>query len=80
MHILTTNLSSSPYTFYKASMLLLYYIMLFVLEYFRIFSILYDYVICNYDICDHIVIIDTLYIIFPVGTDCHYVLYNKLLT
>jgi len=55
MHILITNLSLSLYAFYKASILLLYYTILFIQEPFTIFSILYDYVICNCDICDHTV-------------------------
>jgi len=34
----TTNLPSSPYAFYKANMLLLYYIMSSILKPFTIFS------------------------------------------
>ena len=43
----TTNLPLSLYAFYKANILLLYYIILSILESFMFFFMLYDCVICG---------------------------------
>jgi len=52
----TTNLSLNPYTFYKANILLLYYIISPILESSIIFSVSHDHVTYNCDIYDHPVI------------------------
>jgi len=51
-----TNLSKSLYTLYRVNILLLYYTILSVLEPFIIFFVLYNYVIYDCDIYDHLVI------------------------
>ena len=55
----TINLLQSLYAFYKANILLLCYIILFILEYFIIFSVL-----CNCVICDLVTGVKLFFILF----------------